>query len=252
MPQGDNFPLTKFSDKQETGSLDTYGLGLTLSRQAIINDDMGLLGDTALAFGGAARRTLNQAAYDLLTSNTHQGPLMTEDGYYMIDTTNHKNLGTPAVPSNTTVSEADSLIRKQRGAARTGETGGVLNWRGRYLISGSNNQYSIFNLCNADGDPTASISPAVPNWAKAQGFVAVTDGYLQTIADTLSHTAMWFLSADKIHSPIVVCYLNGLRTPTIRGVPSEVQESLGLKYDCYFDFAIMARDWRGIVQNLGA
>ena len=256
MPEGSPAPLTKFSDKQETTSLDTYGLSLILTRQSIINDDMGLLGDTSLALGDAARRSVNQGVYDYITASSLTGPTMNEDGLHLFDataTTGHGNIATTAaIPSTSTVAIMSSMIRKQKGAARTGETGGVLNWPARFLISGSDQEHLIFQLTQSQSDPTASINAAVPNFVKANGIIGVTDGYLQTLLTAGSKGSAWYMSTDKINSPIVVCYLNGLRTPTIRGVPSEVGEALGLKFDCFFDFAIAAKDWRGIAYNAGS
>lgn len=257
MPEGAPFERTKLSDKQETGSLDTYGIALPLTRQAIINDDMGLMVGIPTALGQSARRTLNEAVYDLLTTATGVGPTMTEDSVALFDASSHGNLiSTSGVLSNASVAKAMSALRKTRGIKTTAdESAGVLNLQGRYIIAGTQQNLLLYQLTQSPSDPTVQVNGSVPNFVRSQGLIGVEDGYLQTVLELstgINKANAFYVSADKPYCPIVVCYLNGMRTPTVRSAASQVGDSLGIIYDVMWDFEVAARDWRGIVYNDGA
>lgn len=64
IPDGAKYPLTT----QRTGKI------FALSREAIVNDDMGALTDLATQFGKAAMRTIENAVYALINANSGLGP----------------------------------------------------------------------------------------------------------------------------------------------------------------------------------
>lgn len=59
-----------------TISTQTYGALISISRQALINDDMGALADLAVRFGRSAGLSIESAVYALLAENTGAGPTM--------------------------------------------------------------------------------------------------------------------------------------------------------------------------------
>lgn len=257
MPEGAPFERTKLSDKQETGSLDTYGIALTLSRRAMINDDMNLLVGIPSALGQSARRTLNEAVYDLLTYGNGVGPTMTEDSVALFNNASHGNLiSTSGVLSNASVAKAMSAMRKTRGLKTTAdEVAGILNLQGRYLLAGCQQNLLLYQLTTSAADPTATYNSGVPNFTRSQGLIGIEDGYLQTVLEDstkVNKANAWYLLADKTYCPIVVCYLNGTRTPTVRSAASNVGDAVGITYDVMWDFEVAARDWRGAIYNDGA
>lgn len=64
IPDGAKYPLTT----QRTGKI------FALSREAIVNDDMGALTDLATQFGKASMRTIENAVYALINANSGLGP----------------------------------------------------------------------------------------------------------------------------------------------------------------------------------
>jgi hypothetical protein len=105
-------------------------------------------------------------------------------------------------------------------------------------------------LVGSQYDPTASAPSQKIN--PFYGYVPIADAYLQKLLTAGSAANSWYLIADKAAAdPMVVIYLSGNRTPTVRQEPSRVGMALGIAYDCYFDWGVTSGDWRGIIYNDG-
>lgn len=69
MTESGEFTATSRGEEGESLQLRTFGRRLDLSRRLIINDDLGLFGDTTRALGEAAATTESQLMADLLTGS---------------------------------------------------------------------------------------------------------------------------------------------------------------------------------------
>lgn len=97
----------------ESVRLETYGLNISLSRQAIVNNDLGTFSDMASQFGRSASRTEEQVAFSLILSNGGNGPKM-GDGktFFHAD---HGNLaGSGAAPAEATLDAAYQSYAEQK------------------------------------------------------------------------------------------------------------------------------------------
>ncbi|MEY9236434.1 phage head maturation protease [Bradyrhizobium japonicum] len=103
------YPYGSFIDSKESYAIDTYGKIFSITRKALINDDLGGLGDVSRYLGFAAAEFERQALVNLLVSNSGSGPTMS-DGQTLFHAT-HGNVGTGGVPSETTLSEARCAFR---------------------------------------------------------------------------------------------------------------------------------------------
>ncbi len=99
-------------DTEETYSLTTYGVIFGISRQALVNDDVGAFASITQRLGQAAAAFEAQNLVDLLTSNAGLGPTM-KDGQKLFATA-HSNVNTVtgAAPSDTTLTAAKLAMRK--------------------------------------------------------------------------------------------------------------------------------------------
>ena len=93
----------------ESYSLKTFGRIFGISRQALINDDLGAFLDVAARYGRAAAETENAEISKLVTGNVK---LADNKTLFHAD---HGNLGTAGALSETTLSEARKMMRKQKG-----------------------------------------------------------------------------------------------------------------------------------------
>lgn len=85
--EGAEYKYVTTGDKQATIALATYGELFSITRQAIINDDLNMLTDIPMKLGRAAKATIADLVYLILTTN----PKMTTDNTPLFDN-KHGNL----------------------------------------------------------------------------------------------------------------------------------------------------------------
>ena len=246
---GEPFSFGKMADKHETGAADTYGKAFGFPRKAIVNDDMGMFNDAMTLLGSGAARKLNDTCYDDLTSNSLAGPSMTEDSNNLFDSSNHANVkSTSGTVSHTSLKNAEKLLKDVAKLApdKTSQSRRV-GKRGKFLVTGTDNEIDIIRFLSAAIDIDASIS-TVPNVWKGRVKPAF-DPYLQDKLDDNSKSNAWYLMSGPLFR---ILYLNGRKQPTVRRAESTVTQALGVLFDAYFDFGVAAKDWRLAVYNDGA
>ncbi len=91
---------------------ETRGAIIGLSRQAMINDDMGALLDVAVRFGRTAGRTIEKQVYDLLALNSGLGPTLS-DASPFFDNALRSNVSTGAAISVAAL-DADRIKMRQQ------------------------------------------------------------------------------------------------------------------------------------------
>jgi ATP-dependent protease ClpP protease subunit len=234
VPEGADYKYITVGDRGETITLATYGELLRISRQAIINDDLSILGTMPRKMGRAAKRTIGSLVYAILTGN----PAMS-DGVALFHA-DHTNLGTGGAPSITTLSEAKKLMRTQKEAAG----GPALNITPKYMIVPASLEVASAQLLNSAVDPTANKGHAAnPVAGMAE---LIVDGRL----DTASATA-WYLAADpNAFDTIEVAYLDGNDAPFIE--QQDMWTADGVEMKVRIDAAAAALDFRTLLKNAGA
>jgi hypothetical protein len=105
--EGAEYKYITTSDKGETIALATYGEIFSVTRQAIINDDLNQLTDVPMKMGRAAKATIGDLVYAILTKN----PKLS-DGKALFHA-DHKNLSAGAI-SVASLDESRKLMRLQK------------------------------------------------------------------------------------------------------------------------------------------
>lgn len=95
-----------------TITTERHGEIFSLSREAIINDDMGALANLAMEFGRAAARTIENDVYALLAANSGTGPTMSDSNPFFHSS--RANVGTGAAISVASLDADRVLMRAQR------------------------------------------------------------------------------------------------------------------------------------------
>lgn len=235
VPEGAKYKYGTVSDRAETITLATYGKIVKITRQAVINDDLDMLGDTPRKMGRAAKRTIGNLVYAVLTGNPNMS-----DGTALFHA-DHNNLASSgAAPSVASFGAARAAMRTQKESAG----GPSLNIRPRYVIAPAALETSISQLLNSTVDPAAQkghASNPVANMAEL-----IVDGRL----DDSSATA-WFLAADpSAFDTIEVAYLDGNEEPYL-------EEKLGWSVDgvelkVRMDAGVAPLEYRTLYKNPGA
>lgn len=233
IPENGEYNYGTVGDRGENIVLATYGKLLRITRQAIINDDLSLLGSVPRKMGRAARRTVGDLVYAVLTSN----PTMS-DGVALFHA-NHGNLAASgAALSVASLGAARSAMRKQK------DGDAVLNIAPAYLIVPSSLETLATQLMTSIVDPTDNKGHATnPVAGMAE---VVVDARL----DAASATA-WYLSASPtIHDTVEVAYLDGNDAPYLEEQTGWNVDGVEMKVR--IDAGVAPTDSKGLYKNPGA
>lgn len=217
------FTASKFTEEEATVSVLTFGRSWSLSRQAIINDDLSALSKIPQSYAYAAKYGINKLVYKTLSE------LTLEAG----------NKGTAGALSVTSLGEARKLLRTQKGV----DEKTTLNLMPYALIVPAELETLAQQLLKSTSDPEGKNSGVVNPFNN--NLRLIVDGEL----DSYSNKA-WYVVADPMLAPVIeVTYLNGKDTPTIDSRVSFT--NLGMDFRIYMDYGVNVIDKRGIIKNEG-
>lgn len=231
------FKYGKLSDGGETYAVLTYGRIVSLTRQAIVNDDLRSFERMVSAFGYASRRLENRTVYAQLTANAALA-----DTVALFHST-HANLGTGggSALQFSSLTAGRTAMRLQKGLASE-----ELNLAPNYLIVPAALEQTAYQLTSSNYVPSAK---AEVNEFRAGGRTALIP-VIEPVLDANSATAWYLAAATSQVDTVEFCYLDGADGPVI---DSEVGfEVDGVSWKCRLDFAAKAIDHRGLYKGAGA
>jgi len=217
----------------ESYRLDTYGSIFTLSRQALINDDLGAFTSWATTAGRAAAETENALLFNLLTSSSGAGPIMGEDGktLFHADHGNVAAAGTALDVAN--LKQARLALRKQR------SLGGKLhlNVKPKYLLVGPELETEAEQiLAQIHATTVDDVNPF--------------SNRLELLVEPRLEDTSWYVFADPASVPVLeFAHLTSAPGPQIS--TREGFETLGESFRVVLDFGCGAIEHRGAYRNPG-
>lgn len=213
--------------------LESYARIVSISRKALINDDLGALTRTPRAMGMAAARKESDIVYGLLANN----PAM-RDGEALFSAAHGNLAGSGSGITVESIGQARAAMRKQRSPG----AGSFLNVAPTFLIVGADRETEANKLMTQlQADSTAN---AVPSWITA--LTLVVDPRIDEFTG-----GAWFIAGNpRSHDVFEVSYLNGRNTPLIE--ENEDFRTATMEWRVMFDFGATALDWRAIYMNPGA
>ncbi len=234
-PDGGEYKYGGVSDYKETVTVVDYGIIVPFTRKAMVNDDLGALGDIREKLGTASRRKYGDLVYAVLTGNQTMG-----DGNSLFDDTNHSNhVDAGGVPNVAALNVGAKKMATQTDIA------GIQNLNivpqfilAPWALKGTIDQLLISTSPTATGTEAA---PVVNPWSYLN---AVYEARL----DTASATA-WYLAARR-GMTVKLFTLNGNMTPYLE--TKEGWSVDGMEFKCRVTAAAKAMDWRGLFLNDGA
>jgi hypothetical protein len=229
-----------FSENGENIQLATYGKLFAISRQAIINDDLGAFTRIPSAMGRAASRTVGNLAYGVITSN----PLMS-DGLALFSGTvigtdhGNLNIGGATPPTAVSFGAARQAMGRQTDSAANAVG---LNIRPSYFLVPLALEDTARVLMDSETNP-AQANSRVPNPVRNQAEV-VTDPRLDADSST-----RWYLAAGQGFDTIEVAFLDGNQAPTLE---QQAGWSIdGTEFKVRIDVAAAPMDFRTWQRNDG-
>ena len=232
VPEGGQFQQDFLGEASARTKVATYGKLFSLTRQAIINDDLGLFSKIATKYGSAAKRLVNKMVYAQLTGNVKM-----QDNIALFDTKHGNVAGTGEALSVKAIAKAITAMRRQKGI--TGDA--TLNITPKYLVVPPELEMTAYQIVNSTA-AVDGVNSGVANPYKGR-FIVVADA-------ELTDPDAWYLVADASqHDTIEVTYLNGVETPRL-----ETRQGFdvdGIEYKVAFDCGVSALDFRGVFKNAG-
>ncbi|EEB7342827.1 Clp protease ClpP [Salmonella enterica] len=228
--EGAEYKYVTTGDKQATIALATYGELFSITRQAIINDDMNMLTDVPMKLGRAAKATIADLVYDVLISNQK----LSSDGVALFDKAKHANALDGAVMDVASLDKARQLMRLQKEGERH------LNIRPAFVLVPTVMESVANQVIKSVSVKGADINAGIINPVKDFATVIA-----EPRLDDASQTT-FYLTAAKGSDTIEVAYLNGVDKPyidqqegfTVDGVTTKVR----------IDAGVAPVDYRGLVK----
>lgn len=227
------------SEQAFTNKVETYGRMIALTRQMMINDDLGAFLQIPRIIGRMSALKREEAVFELLLSNPAT--------FFSVG---NKNF----ISGAATALSIDALTQAEQAFLDQTDTDGKpilltpsvllvpssLKVAGQVLMT----ETRINETTTTDkGKP--AVNPHAGKWKP------VASPYLNAQGLTGGSAKAWYLFANPADvAAIEIAYLRGKRTPTIESGDTDFN-TLGMQWRGYFDFGVAMQDFRAAVKSKG-
>ena len=223
------------SESQELVFLQTFARRIRVTRQMLVNDDLGAFTDFASMIGRRVADFENATAYALVNSASGDGPTLITGAAAVFGTAaaraNKAGAGTALDLPNLALGRA-AVMRQKTLDSLPIAVGAQMR-----LLVGPNQELAARQL-------TVSVQATQTSNAN------VYAGFVQPLVEPLIPANRWYLFSDPMAAPVYVYgYLNGAEGPQV--TTGNVQGVDGVEVSVIFDFGVGAIDWRGAWFNPG-
>lgn len=231
VPEGGQFKLGTMSDAKEVYALATYGRIFPVTRQTLINDDLGAFTRTPEMMGRAAADFESDAAYAPLIANPNMG-----DGAALFSTGAGNLAASGAAISVATVQAGEIALMSQ-----TGLEGRPIQVTPKYLLTAAKDKVPAQQLLTAIiAQQSSNVNP----------YSNAMEPLVEVRLNRASGATPWYMVADYNQiDTFEYAYLEGEE-----GVYLETRQGFevdGLEFKARIDFAAKAIDRKGLYSNPG-
>ncbi len=228
--EGAEYKYVTLNDKGETIALATYGELFSISRQAIINDDMNMLTDVPKKLGEAAKATIGDLVYAVLIDNEKMSDKKA------LFSTDHKNMLTGGMDVET-ISAGRTAMRQQKEGERT------LNIRPAFMLVPTTLETQAIQVVKSGSVKGADVNANIIN--------PVRD-LAEIIAEPRLDDASekdWYMVSRQGSDTIEAAYLNGIDLPYIDQLDGFTSDGVTTKVR--IDAGVAPVDYRGLLKVTG-
>lgn len=217
----------------------TYGRMIALTRQMMINDDLGVFLQIPRAIGRMSALALEEVVFSLLLSNP--------EGFFSENNSNY------FVGSDSAL-DIDSLTKgEELFLDRVDSQGKPIYVQPAIILVPTSLKVTaevLFKETQVNQVPANNKAKPATN-PHAGKFRPVSSPYLSLPGLAGSSKTAWYLFADPNDvAAFEIAYLRGRRVPTIEGGSTDFN-TLGMQWRGYFDFGTAAQDPRAAVKAAG-
>lgn len=233
VPEGGEYPHGTFSSQGAEIKIAKRGGIFSITEEAIINDDLGLFDRVPYRMGAAAKRSLGDEVFSILTKNANLA-----DGQPLF----HASHGNLAAGAALLSASLDAMFASM--AKVTDSDGELLGLSGRVLVVPVGLGGTARAILESTTEIVAGKNATAPNIMRNR-FVVVEDARLD-IADPKA----WYVIADPaLVDTIVVAYRDGVQEPTVSMKQGWNVE--GIEFKVRLDAKPGLVDYRGLRKNPG-
>lgn len=242
IPEGGEIKKDTYRDeKLPTRKLKTYGRQFSMTRQAFINDDIGVITRMPAKYAASARKTINKQVYEVLCKN----PVI-YDGTALFSIM-HKNV--LAAGTGITREALQSMMLTLQ--TQIDQFGEAIVINPAKLVIPVGYAMDVYTILYSPTVNTSGNTQATnPLYKYKEMLEVIEDPTINALCGGFGNVMPWFLvGAEADTDGIEVDYLDGKEIPNIRRM--EVAGQLGFVWDIYLDWGISVMDYRGFVKNPG-
>ncbi|EMD5788659.1 TPA: Clp protease ClpP [Proteus mirabilis] len=228
--EGAEYKYVTLNDKGETIALATYGELFSISRQAIINDDMNMLTNVPKKLGEAAKATIGDLVYAVLIDNEKMSDKKA------LFSTDHKNILTGGMDVET-ISAGRTAMRQQKEGERT------LNIRPAFMLVPTTLETQAIQVVKSGSVKGADVNANIINPVRDLAEIIA-----EPRLDEAS-TKDWYMASRQGSDTIEVAYLNGIDVPYIDQLEGFTSDGVTTKVR--IDAGVAPVDYRGLLKVTG-
>jgi ATP-dependent Clp endopeptidase proteolytic subunit ClpP len=230
--EGGEYTYATIGDSGTVVQVATYGRMFSITRQAIVNDDLQFFDRVPRRMGRAAKRTIGDLVYAILNNN----PTM-QDATALFHSSHGNLAASGSVISVASIGAADAAMAIQKDDGGIGTGGGV---RGKYLLVPHTLKMAantVLSSANIPGDAGQVANPV--------------RGLLEVIPDSRLSGTAWYVASDPVQTDTIeVTYLDGVEEPFLDQKDGWGVD--GTEFKVRMDAGVKALHWRGLYRNPGA
>ena len=236
LAENGEFKNKSISDaEKELIAIGTVGNMINISRQMVVNDDMGGFSRLAVNLGRAAKLSIEIDVFAALAENSGAGPLL-NDGKAIFHT-DHANIATTAAyPSVTAVDAVRAKMARQRDPSNNE----YLDLRPSVAMCATELGGAFRVINAAEFDPDGG-DKRTPNKVR---------NIFKDIVDTPRLSGNGWYVFDPMHPVLEVAFLDGNQEPLLES--KEGWRTDGVEWKVRMDYGVGAVDYRGAARNTGA
>lgn len=226
---GAEYKYATLSDTGASIALATYGELFSIDRHAIINDDMSFITRIPQSMGRAAKATVGDLVYAILTGNPtfNKSPLFSAERNNLVD-------GELSVDI---LADARAQMKRQKSGERT------LNITPAFLLVPTLQEALADQIINSTSVPGTDMNAGIKNPVKGMAEIVA-----EPRLDDADEDA-WYLAAAKGRDTIEVAYLDGNAAPTVESTSGFTVDGVTMKVR--IDAGVAPMDYRGLLKSTG-
>ncbi|UPG72903.1 Clp protease ClpP [Roseomonas gilardii subsp. gilardii] len=239
IPEHASVPFGSVGEVAEGYKVDTHAKQFGLTREALVNDDLGAFSNMATWAGSAVAETEARVLVALLTANSGAGPTMS-DGKALFHADHGNVAGAAGVLELNTLSTGRTAMRRAKGLDGTTS----IAVAAKYLLVAPENETKAEQILLS----AFLTSPTDSSVVQFNPMVSK----MELLVEPRLTALPWYLFADPALGAVFeVAYLAGSnRAPEFKTF--EAADFLGYRFRVVHDFGAGVVGWRGAYRNAGA